>query len=361
MEEFLITNDVRLILHVDIDAFYAQVEMVENPELSKVPLIIAKDPSTTEGHGVVTTANYLARKVGVHSAMSSFEAKKLSPDAVFITPDFEKYKQISSKIHDIFYLFTKKVEPIAFDEAYLDITDCDLSGSNMAAKIRHEILKQTGLTSSIGVSHNKLLAKLGSEYNKPNGVTVITKKNMLSFLAKLPIQNFRGVGDKTYQKFKSLNITNGSQLRAISKETLKSHFGKMGELFYWQARGVHFGEVKWQRITKSVGKEETYRHFLNTDQQIKQALSKLAIGMITSLKKRELTGRTLNIKIRDNEFHTITRSVTKEVNWELSEKAIVKASYDIFVDLMMPPFSIRLLGMSMTNLNSSAFEEITLF
>lgn len=361
MTEFLITTDTRKILHVDIDAFYAQVEMRDNPVLRHQPLIISRDPAETGGRGVVTTANYIARQLGVHSAMRSAEAKRLAPNGIFLTPDFSKYKKISKQIHAIFHTVTKKIEPVAFDEAYLDVTDTGQSGALIAAQLRHEIYKQTRLTSSVGVSHNKLLAKLGSEFNKPNGVTVITAENMLSFLDQLPIGEFRGVGQKTREKFEQLAVFDGATLRQLARETLVAQFGKMGENLYWQARGVHFGEVKWQRQQQSVGKEETFGQFLHHDEKVRAEFKKLAIGMIAALKSRQLVGRTLNIKIRDDTFHTTTRAVTQLEPWLLSEDLLVNTAQAIFDEVVTAPYAIRLLGLSMSNLQSSSFEEMTLF
>lgn len=361
MAEIFITTDRRKILHVDLDAFYAQVEMRDNPLLRDKALIISGNPDETKGRGVVTTANYIARKLGVHSAMSAAEAKRLAPNAIFLSPNFSKYRIISKQIHDIFYTITNKVEPIALDEAYLDITELQQSSTEVAGYIRHEILRKTGLTSSIGVSHNKLLAKLGSKFNKPNGVTVITSENMLCFLDELAIGDFRGVGKKTREKFEKIHITNGAQLRGLTYEELRSLFGKMGENLYWQARGVHFGEVAWQRQQQSIGKEETFGQFLHDEADVQSEFRKLAVAMINVMKSRHLAGRTFNVKIRDDAFNTITRAITRESPWPLSEDLLVKNAQNIFEDVITLPFSIRLLGLSMSNLQSSTFEEMTLF
>jgi DNA polymerase IV len=268
---------------------------------------------------------------------------------------------ISQQIHHIFHQYTDKIEPIAFDEAYLDLTDSVLTGATLAAKIRHQILKETQLTSSIGVSYNKLLAKLASEFNKPNGVTVITEDNALDFLARLPISSFRGVGKKTQEKFAMLGVENGAQLRMIPQETLRAQFGKMGEHLFWQARGVHFGEVQWHRQRQSVGKEETFDQFVQTRDEVNLEFKKLAVEIVKIMKNKKLVGRTLNIKIRDSEFNTITRSVTQSVPFKLEAGSIVSVAQTIFDENMNTAFSIRLLGISLSNLQSSGFEEITLF
>ncbi|MCT4389822.1 DNA polymerase IV [Leuconostoc falkenbergense] len=361
MVEFLTTIDKRKILHVDLDAFYAQIEMRDQPELRSKPLIIARDPTQNNGHGVVATANYAARQLGIHSAMSAFEAKRLAPNGIFLSPNFTKYKVVSAQIHDIFRRFTNKVEPVAFDEAYLDVTANVLSGATLAAEIRHQILKETHLTSSIGVSHNKLLAKLGSEYNKPNGVTVINHENQLQFLDCLSISAFRGVGRKTKEKFDKLGITNGLELRQMSREELKTEFGKMGEHLYWQARGVHFGAVEWQRQRQSVGKEETFDRALRETNAVQIEFKRLVNSLVMSMNRQKIVGRTLNIKIRDEQFNTITRAITQDDPWTLNEATLVMAAQTMFDDNIGPDFSVRLLGISMSNLQSATFEEMSLF
>lgn len=361
MVEFLTTIDKRKILHVDLDAFYAQIEMRDQPELRSKPLIIARDPTQNNGHGVVATANYAARQLGIHSAMSAFEAKRLAPNGIFLSPNFTKYKVVSAQIHDIFRRFTNKVEPVAFDEAYLDVTANVLSGATLAAEIRHQILKETHLTSSIGVSHNKLLAKLGSEYNKPNGVTVINHENQLQFLDCLSISAFRGVGRKTKEKFDKLGITNGLELRQMSREELKTEFGKMGEHLYWQARGVHFGAVEWQRQRQSVGKEETFDRALRETNAVQIEFKRLVNSLVMSMNRQKIVGRTLNIKIRDEQFNTITRAITQDHPWTLNEATLVMAAQTMFDDNIDPDFSVRLLGVSMSNLQSATFEEMSLF
>lgn len=361
MADFLRTVDRRKILHVDLDAFYAQIEMRDHPQLRHKALIISRDPAQSGGRGVVATANYLARRLDVHSAMSAAEAKRLAPDAIFWPADFTKYKAVSQQIHDIFYQFTPKVEPVAFDEAYLDISHYATSGATIAAQIRHEILKTTHLTSSVGVSHNKLLAKLGSNYNKPNGVTVINHSNMLEFIDALPIDKFRGVGQKTKEKLIQLDIHDGRQLRQLSQEMLRAQFGKFGEHLYLQARGMNFSEVKWQRQRQSVGKETTFDRFLHTEAQVQNAFGQLADKMIISLRQQKVVGRTLNIKIRDADFNTLTRSLTHHEPWVLDQQVLVREALNIFDKNLSMPFSIRLLGISMSNLQSSTFEEVSLF
>jgi DNA polymerase-4 len=351
----------RTILHIDLDAFYAQVEMRDNPALRTKPLVIGSDPAKTHGRGVVATANYVARQFGIHSAQSVAEAKRLAPHTVFIEPDFAKYRAISQQVHDILRSYTHKIEPVALDEAYIDVTDLAMSGVAIAHEIRQKILAATQLTCSVGVSYNKLLAKLGSEYQKPDGLTVIPREKALQFLDQLAIAEFRGVGEKTQAKLAQLQITNGAQLRALSYDALMAHFGKFGEHLYWQARGEHFGEVNWQHERQSYGKEVTYETFLTTETMVDSALRELAQRLVTQLKKRQLSGRTLTLKIRDDQFQTITRSMTLNRLWELDEVIIWRQVQAIFEENMTTPYAIRLLGISLSHLQRRQAENIPLF
>lgn len=352
---------LRTILHVDLDAFYAQVEMRDEPSLRDKPLIIGRDPALTHGRGVVATANYVARQFGVHSAQSVAEAKRLAPNAVFLTPDFTKYQAISAQIHAIFRRFTAKIEPMSLDEAYLDVSERRESGVQIAAQIRQMILAETGLTCSIGVATNKLLAKLGSEYNKPNGLTVLTAANVDAFLASLPIGDFRGVGAKTRAVLEDMHITNGADLRALTRETLTARFGKFGESLYFQARGWHFSEVDWQHERQSIGKEVTYDVFLQDEAAVSAAWRYLAARLIAAVQKKHVTGRTLTVKIRDADFQTITRSLTLSKPWLLEVPILVEQAQTIFDEHVDAPFAIRLLGLSLSNLSEKTAEEIALF
>ncbi|CAK8054249.1 DNA polymerase IV [Eupransor demetentiae] len=361
MAEFLKAVDDRKILHVDLDAFYAQIEMRDNPNLKGKAVVIARDPLESHGHGVVATANYQARQFGIHSAMSAMEAKRLAPDAVFVRPDFDKYRRISNQIHTIFHEFTPKIEPVALDEAYLDITDNPHSGAAVAAEIRHRILKETKLTSSVGVSYNKLLAKLGSGYNKPNGVTVIDPQQAQAFMDALPIASFRGVGRRGQEKFAKLGVETGRQLRALTLDELRALFGKLGDVLYWQARGVHFGQVAWQRQRQSVGKEATFDQPLHDMTAVNTHFRRLAEQVSAKMQSKNFAARTLNVKIRLDNYQTITRSITQSAVWPLEVGAMVQAAENIFEENVDEPFSIRLLGISFSNIESKSFDPVSLF
>lgn len=356
-------NTKRRVLHIDMDAFYAQIEMRDNPAYRTVPLVLAHDPRQTGGRGVVATANYLARELGVHSAMSAAEALKLAPHALFVTPDFQKYRRVSQELHQIFKRYTQKIEPIAFDEAYLDITDISESHEMavaLAHKLQQVIYDELGLTSSVGVSFNKFLAKLASEHNKPSGFTVINEEDIRPFLDELPIQDIRGVGKKTAEQMIKSGINTGADLYAVSQSDLANMFGKSGYIFYERIRGVDDRPVMWQRERKSLGKERTYGPFLDTEQAVLDELKSLSQQLTDTLIKTRLHGKTLVLKLRDSEFNTETRRETMDDFLPNDSQEIYRIALDIFEGLGGYQQPIRLLGLTMTNLAAMTFENIVL-
>ena len=353
----------RQIIHVDMDAFYAQVEIRDNPALANVPLILAHDPRKNGGRGVVATANYVARKLGVHSAMSAAEALRLAPNATFLDPNFEKYRAVSQQVHDIFQRYTDKVEPIAFDEAYLDVTE-NKTGHTNAVALAHElqqtIFAELSLTSSVGISFNKFLAKLSSEHNKPVGLTVVREADIRAFLDALPIEDVRGVGQKTAIKMHELGVDTGRDLYEMDQTTLTQHFGRMGYDFYRRIRGVDDRPVEWQRERKSIGKEHTYGPFLDTEEQIEAEFKRLADRLEQSLKRRGMHGKTLALKVRDEDFDTETRRFTQTDFLPNDATEFVRLAQDIWEELGGYQKPIRLLGLTMTNLAPLTFENIPL-
>jgi len=353
----------RKILHVDMDAFYAQVETRDNPALAEVALILARDPRQHSGRGVVATANYKARQLGVHSAMSAAEALRLAPEATFLTPKFEKYRAVSNQVHEIFHRYTDKVEPIAFDEAYLDVTENKIGIDNpvaLAHALQQTIYEELQLTSSVGVSFNKFLAKLSSEHNKPAGLTVVREADVRPFLDALPIEEVRGVGQKTAERMRELGVTTGAALYAMDQTTLTQHFGRMGYDFYRRIRGVDDRPVEWQRERKSVGKERTYGPFLDNEEKIMAELKRLAALLESSLQKRSLHGKTLVLKVRDEDFNTETRRTTQPDYLPNDATEFERLAADIWEELGGYQKPIRLLGLTMTNLAPLTFENIPL-
>lgn len=303
-------NIIRKIIHIDMDAFFASVEQLDNPELKQKPVIVGGDPL---GRGVVAACSYEARRFGIHSAMPCGKAIKLCPHAVFIRPNKARYQEISEKIMAIFYEYTDLVEPLSLDEAFLDITENKknvISATWLAEMIRKQIYQETGLTASAGVSFNKFLAKIASDLNKPNGIRVITPEESQAFVSKLPIGKFFGVGKVTEKKMWGLGIHTGGDLLKYQKFLLIKHFGKAGSYFYDIARGVDDRAVKISRKRQSIGTETTLREDISDLNDIQTILDQLAKKVETSLIRKECGGSTLTLKVRYSDFTTVTRSIT---------------------------------------------------
>ncbi|GEL15835.1 DNA polymerase IV [Pediococcus cellicola] len=353
----------RKIIHVDMDAFYASIEERENPKLRELPLVIAKDPRQTGGKGVVATANYLARQSGVHSAMSAQKALELCPKAFFKTPNFTLYRQVSDQIHDIFHEYTEKIEPVAFDEAYLDVTQNKKkieSAVEVAHRIQSEIFAKTQLTCSTGISYNKFLAKLASEYQKPVGVAVVLPEDVREFLDQLPIEKFRGVGAKTIPKMHDLKIFSGHDLYLKSELELIHHFGRFGDVLFHHVRGSDDRAVEYQRERKSIGKESTYNPNLVSEDELIQALKELAQKVSTTMAQKQKHGKTLVLKVRYADFETITKRQTFTEYLDNSEETYLFYARQIFDEFGDIQRGIRLLGITMTNLAGVNFQNLTL-
>ena len=266
MLEFPLINDTsRKIIHIDMDAFFAQVEMRDDPSLKDKPVIIGHDPRKTGGRGVVSTCNYEARKYGVHSAMSSKEAYERCPNAVFISGNYSHYREVGMQIREIFKRYTDLVEPMSIDEAYLDVTTNKLgikSAVKVAKLIQYDIWQELHLTCSAGVSYNKFIAKLASDFQKPAGLTVVLPEEAQEFLEKLPIEKFHGVGKKSVERLHDMDIYIGADLLKIPEVTLIDRFGRFGFDLFRKARGISNSPVKPNRVRKSIGSERTYGNLL---------------------------------------------------------------------------------------------------
>ena len=299
----------RKIIHIDMDAFYASVELREQPHLKGKPVVVAWEGSRS----VICAASYEARQFGLHSAMSVAAAKRLCPQAVYVPPHFDLYRSISAQIHGIFRRYTTLIEPLSLDEAYLDVTD-NLQqipyASDVAEKIRAEILAETGLTASAGIAPNKFLAKIASDYRKPFGITVVTPDQALEFLDDLPIDKFYGVGRQSVPYFHQRGIMTGADLRAIELEDLIEHFGKMGKSLYYKVRGVHDAPVQPHRERKSIGKETTFIQFLAEEEGVLDALTQLTKRVVAILKAKKFHAQTVTLKIRYDDFETLTRQLS---------------------------------------------------
>ncbi|WP_347923398.1 DNA polymerase IV [Pontimicrobium sp. SW4] len=340
---------IRKIIHVDMDAFYASVEQMDNPELKGKPLAVGGGGK----RGVISAASYEARKFGVKSAMSGNLAIKLCPDLIFVKPNFERYNEISKKIRKIFYDFTDLVEPLSLDEAYLDVTHNkkgNPSASLIAKEIRQQIFNDVGLTASAGISINKFVAKIASDYNKPNGQKTVNPEEVLEFLEQLDIRKFYGIGKVTAEKMYQKGIFTGRDLKAKSPEYLEKHFGRSGKSYYYIVRGIHNSEVKPHRIRKSLAAERTFFDNLTSEVFMLEKLEQIANEVAKRLEKSKVAGKTITLKIKYSDFTLQTRS--KTLPYYISDTAIIldTAKKLLYQDTLKE--SVRLLGISLSNLNT---------
>ncbi len=340
---------IRKIIHIDMDAFYASVEQLDNPELKGKPIAVGGGSK----RGVVAAASYEARKYGVYSAMSGALAKKKCPHLIFVKPRFKRYKQISKQIHAIFFDYTNLVEPLSLDEAYLDVSENkkgNPSASLIAQEIRQRIFDNLQLTASAGISINKFLAKVASDINKPNGQKTITPEEVISFLERLPIEKFYGVGKVTAAKMYKLGIFNGKQLKEKELAFLQNHFKSSGEYYYNIVRGIHHSSVKPNRIRKSVATEHTFISNLTSEIFMLQKLETISEEIEQRLTRSKVSGKTITLKIKYSDFKLQTRS--KTLPYFVKSKTII---FETVKELLFQEKiinSVRLLGISVTNLNT---------
>lgn len=342
-----------------MDAFYASVEQRDFPELKGKPLIVGGRP---EGRGVVAAASYEARKYGVRSAMSCRKAAKLCPDAVFVPPRFEVYKQVSRQIRDIFSRYTDIIEPLSLDEAYLDVSqDKQGIGSaiEIASAIRTSIREELQLTASAGISVNKFVAKIASDLNKPNGQTFIGPSRIERFMERLPVEQFYGVGKVTAAKMQSLGILTGKDLKQRSEADLVRLFGKQGAFFYQIVRGIDQRPVKAHRQMKSVSVEETFSTDLHKLEDLQKELDLLALRLYKRMEKHGLRMKTLTLKIRFSDFSTLTRSrsVPELIAGQGQIQSISGALLEKVFSQRSDP--VRLLGINASNLSRDGTPEKT--
>ena len=353
---FPLVNDTsRKIIHIDMDAFFASVEERDNPDLKGKPVIIGSDPRRTGGRGVVSTCNYIAREFGVHSAMSSKEAYERCPQAIFISGNYHKYREVGLQIREIFKRYTDLVEPMSIDEAYLDVTKDKLgikSAVKIAKMIQFNIWNEVHLTCSAGVSYNKFLAKLASDFEKPKGLTLVLPQDAQAFLDKLPVEKFHGVGKKSVERLHELDIFTGADLFEIPEMTLIDSFGRFGYDLYRKARGINNSPVKTNRVRKSIGSERTYGKLLYDDTDIKAEISKNTERVVATLKNSKKVGRIVVLKVRHADFSTLTKRVTLDVVTDDFCK-IDQTARDIYDSLDETASGIRLLGVTVTGLEES--------
>jgi DNA polymerase-4 len=338
----------RKIIHVDMDAFYGSVEQRDNPALRGKPVAVGG----SRQRGVVAAASYEARKFGVRSAMPSVTARRKCPDLIFVQPRFDVYREVSLQIRAIFAEHTAIIEPLSLDEAYLDVTENlrDIaSGTEIAEQIRAKIRAETQLTASAGVSYNKFLAKLASDYRKPDGLFVITPAMAPSFVEALPVEWFHGVGPATAAKMKELGIFSGLDLRATDEAFLLQHFGKAGRHFYCICRGIDHRPVLPNRIRKSVGAENTFSRDLTSLDDMRAELGPLVDKVWHYCDSAGVRGRTVTLKVKFADFQIITRSRSRVA--PISDRSTLAS---ISADLLAAQFplrkGVRLIGVSISSL-----------
>ncbi|PKH68013.1 DNA polymerase IV [Psychrobacter sp. 4Dc] len=348
----LTASNPRKIIHIDMDAFYASVEQRDFPELRGKPLVVGGNPN---GRGVVAAASYEVRQFGVRSAMSCYEARKRCPEVIFVRPRFEVYRAVSSDIRNIMYSLTPHVEPLSLDEAYLDVTGLTVhkgSATLMANWLRAQILQHTGLTASAGVSFNKMLAKIASDINKPNGTAIITPEDADAFISTLPIERFHGIGKATARRLHAMGVTNGADLRRMSADVLINEFGKRGQFYHDIAHGRDERAVKSERLHKSVGSETTFRENLNDDTALRVQIYEQNADAFAQLHKKNLVAHTITLKVKYADFTQITRTHTLTTAFSSAESAHYWLD-KLFLDIPRQ-LPIRLVGVTFSSLTPAA-------
>jgi DNA polymerase-4 len=339
----------RKIIHVDMDAYYASVAQLDNPELKGKAIAVGGGGI----RGVISAASYEARKYGVKSAMSGVLAKQKCPNLIFVKTDFERYKEISAKIRQIFYEYTDLVEPLSLDEAYLDVTENkkgNPSANAIAREIRQRIFEETGLRASAGISINKFIAKVASDINKPNGQKTVHPEEVIPFLEALAVNKFYGVGKVTAAKMYNLGIFVGNDLKKKSLEELVKLFGKAGTHYYNIVRGIHNSRVKPNRIRKSIAAERTFNENISSEIFMLERLKIIAEELERRMKKSDTKGKTITLKIKYSDFTQQTRSKTKASFMQTKKEFLPVVKELLYQEKLKN--SVRLLGISFANLNT---------
>ena len=374
------------IIHVDMDQFFAAVEQRDNPELKGKPIAVGHDAE----RGVVSTASYEARRFGVHSAQSIQVAKRLCPQLIIVEPHFQRYKEVSAQLHEIFHDYTDLIEPISLDEAFLDVTQNKTMVSTnrqgmwameIAREIKHRILETTGLTASAGVSYCKFLAKIASDWRKPDGLTVIHPDRALDFIAQLKVEKIWGIGNKTAEKMHRMGIFTGADLRKVSLTRLTQEFGKMGSVFHDFANGIDERPVisEWER--KSVSCEQTFEKDIYDNAAVTIHLYNTVLELVRRIEKTDFEGRTLTLKVKFarkqeqtevpfqsaereqtrqfakfGDFQQITRSITVDHILRTKDD-ILPLAKQLMADVEYHSHPIRLLGLGVANQKTSTIHD----
>jgi DNA polymerase IV len=350
-----------MILHIDMDAFYASVEQRDDPSLSGKPVVVG---GSAEGRGVVAASSYEARKFGIHSAMSAYRAKQLCPHAIFIRPRIDYYATVSHQIRQVFEEFTPLIEPLSLDEAFLDVTGSESllgTASKMGLQIKTLIRDRLNLTASVGVAPNKFLAKIASDLKKPDGFVVVTEDQIQDFLDPLPVGRIWGVGKVTAQVFKRFAISTIGQLRQLSRESLTDLFGNSGE-HYWQlSHGIDNRPVVPDREAKSISNETTFSEDITDLEDLKAWLVTLVEQVSRRLRNHDRLGRTVELKIRFSDFKSLTRSLTLNSSTNITSELLAAGLELLCNRLPKNHLPIRLIGFGVSHLDQPEMMQLQLF
>ncbi|MBU5314718.1 DNA polymerase IV [Clostridium bornimense] len=345
----------RVILHVDMDAFFSAVEVADNPRLKGKPVIVGGKSE----RGVVSTCSYEARKYGVRSAMPIYKAKVLCPNGVFLPVRYGRYVEVSKEVFKILFSITENVEKVSIDEAYLDVTDINEDPKLIALKIKSKVLMTLGLTISVGISYNKFLAKLASDWNKPNGLKVITKEMIPMILYPLPIERVHGLGKQSARKLHNIGIRTIEDLYGLPKKYFSEYFGKFGIEIYDRIRGIDNREVVLERERKSVGKEITLKEDTKDIIELKSYIKEFSNFIAQYLEKNNICGKTITVKIKTASFenHTKSKTFNKFIS---SEKEIYEEGCKILDEINIKEY-IRLIGVTISSLDNNNLQQLTFY
>lgn len=351
----------RITLHLDMDSFYSSVEVRERPELKGLPVVVGSDPKGGSGRGVVSTCSYEARQFGLHSAMPISKAYRLCPDAIYLRVNMKLYKQVSADIMNTIRIFADRFQQVSIDEAYIDIGDSiDDYGSAtlLAEKIKSEVRRLHGLSCSIGVAPNKVIAKIASDYNKPDGLTVVRPENIQDFLFPMDISRIPGIGKKTQPLLKNMGINTIGELAECDIQLLISKFGKSGIIMHQLANGIDVRQVKEREEAKSLSTEDTFEKDISEPEDIEKVLTSLTEKVHTQLISNNFRFRTVTIKVRFGDFRTYTRG--KTLTSASTDKEIIRRTAMGLMEEFIGKGKFRLLGVGVTKLEKIDEKQTTL-
>ena len=353
----------KIILHVDMDAFFAAVEQRDHPEFQGKPVIIGADPRQGKGRGVVSTCSYEARKFGVHSAMPISRAYKLCPQGIYVPPNGGLYGEVSKEIFKVFYEFTDLVEPLSIDEAFLDISgsmNLFKSKEHIGRRLKERIFEKQRLTASVGIAPSKFIAKIASDLKKPDGLVIVNKNEIQEFLDPLPIFRMWGAGKKTIERMEQIGVHTFGDLARLPREVLETRFGKAGDHFFRLSHGIDERSVVSEHEVKSVSNEITFSHDITDRDKIYNTLSRLTEKVGYRLRQKKLKGRTIHLKLRYEGFETITRNRTLDSPTSNTE-VIHKNITELFDSNYQTHRRVRLLGVGVSGFSEMRAEQLSIF